>query len=673
MQIVLWILAIITTLAAGYFTWRADVRRVVPYPWLTAALRSVAMALVWFLLLAPSIHITKEEVQQPVVVVLQDESASIPASLKGDTATYRDQMNQLTRKLQEKYRVIHWGFGAGILRDSLFGYRQPATDISAALSRVQEFYGQQNLGAVIMATDGRFNQGTHPLYQELSLRAPLYTIAIGDTALPKDLRIAQVYANRTIAVNTQFEIRADIIATRSNGTTGNIQLLEGSSTLQTIPLSITSDRFDKSVAFTVKAVTPGLHHYTIQLPVAEGESNTANNRKEVFVEVVEEKKKVLILAAAPHPDVNAIQQALNSLETYQVTVSMAATMPSFNDYQVIILHGLPANGINMPPIGNKPVWYIVSATTDSRLSTGIATLNINAAAQQNIYAGVNPAFSAFTLPARMGAVMDKMPPLSVPAGNVQPGANTQTLFYQRAGNANTNAPVWIVQSGSTPQALLLGEGLWRWRLYEYRYFQHHEVVDECIRQTVAMLAANAHEHPFRVAQQKYEWSDGESISLNAYLLNPSNEQINTAEVPISIKDSAGKVQNFNFERNGNAYRLNIGIQPAGTYHYTAKTTYNGKTYTAGGSFVVTGLPLELMQTGADYPLLYALAQKYRGAVLPASRLLSVYDSVSRNDQVRPLLQSNDETLPLVDWKWYFFLVLAVLTTEWLLRKYWLAQ
>lgn len=673
MHVFLWILAIVTTLAAGYLTWRADVRRAVPYPWLTALLRTVGIALVWLLLLAPSIHVTKQDIQQPVVVLLQDESASIPASLKGDTATYRSQISQLTAKLKEKYRVIHLGFGDHTFSDSLFKYDQPATDISAALSRVQEFYGQQNLGAVIMATDGRFNQGTHPLFQELSLRSPLYNIALGDTSLPKDLRITQVYANRTTAVNTQFEIRADIVATRCNGTGGNIQLIENGSSIQNVPLSVTGDRFDKSVGFTVKASTPGLHHYTILLPVAEGEQNTANNRREVFVQVVEEKKKILILAAAPHPDVNAIREALTGLDMYQVTVSMADAMPAVNDYQVIILHGLPGNGVNLPALANKPVWYIVSNTTNPSFNTGAATLNINPRAQQNIYAGANSSFSGFTLPARMGVVMEKLPPLSVAMGNVQPGANAQALFYQRNGNANTNVPLWLIRSGSTPQALLMGEGLWRWRLYEYRFFHNHEVVDECIRQTVAMLAANAHENPFRVEQPKYEWSDGENINLNAYLLNASNEQINTPEVAITVKDSTGNAQNFTFERNGNAYRLNIGIQAGGVYSYTAKTTYNGKTYTAGGSFVVAGVPLELMQTGADYPLLYSLAQKYRGTAFTHNNLLSVYDSVIRNDTIRPVIQSNDETLPLVDWKWYFFLVLAVMASEWLLRKYWLAQ
>ena len=672
MQAALWILAALTTAIAGYLTYRADVRRTVPKPWLTALLRSLVIALVWLLLLAPSVHINKEETQQPVVVFLQDESASIPASLKGDTAAYRQQAQQLINKLKDKYRVVTWGFGGDVQPDSLFRYRQSATDISAALSRAQEFFGQQNLGAVILASDGRFNQGVHPLFQNLSLHSPLYTIAIGDTTTVKDLRISRVYANRTAAVNSQFEIRADILANGAAGYNNNIQLLEASNTLQSTPVNISADRFDHSVSFTVKASTPGLHHYVMLLPAAEGEINTANNRRDVFVEVVEEKKNILILTAAPHPDVNAIREALTELETYNVTVRTADASLSLNDYQVIILYGLPGNGFNQSLAG-KPVWYILSRTTMPGLATTAATLQVNPAAQNDIYAGINPSFSAFTIPARVNAVMDKLPPLSVAQGNIQPGANTQALFYQRTVSNNSSLPLWLVQTGSTPQAILAGEGLWRWRLYEYRYFHNHDVVDELIRQTVSLLAANAHENPFRAELSKYDWSDGENVTFNAYLLNATNEQVNTPEATLSIKDSSGKVQSFTFERNGSAYRLSTGIQAGGTYTYTARTIYNGKTYSSSGSFVVSGTPLEFTETGADYPLLYSLAKKYNGDVVLSSQTQRLYDQIASNEQIRPLIHTNEESLPLVDWKWYFFLILLIATAEWLLRKYWLAQ
>jgi hypothetical protein len=54
-------------------------------------------------------------------------------------------------------------------------------------------------------------------------------------------------------------------------------------------------------------------------------------------------------------------------------------------------------------------------------------------------------------------------------------------------------------------------------------------------------------------------------------------------------------------------------------------------------------------------------------------LLSLYDSIAHNEHVKPLIVTNTETVPLVDRKWYFFLILIIAVGEWLLRKYWLAQ
>ena len=63
MQIFFWILAVSLSLAIGYWVWLADKERAVPYPWLTAALRSFIILLTCLLLLAPSISIDKNEKQ----------------------------------------------------------------------------------------------------------------------------------------------------------------------------------------------------------------------------------------------------------------------------------------------------------------------------------------------------------------------------------------------------------------------------------------------------------------------------------------------------------------------------------------------------------------------------------------------------------------------------------
>lgn len=663
MLIFLWILALLSVLAAGFFCYRADRRRAVPFPWLTAGLRALLVALVWALLLAPSVRIHKMETEKPLILFLQDESASVPPALNGDTAVYRRDAEALLERLSGKYRVLRWGFGAAVRTDSLFRFRDPITDISAALARASDVFSNRNLGAVILATDGRFNQGLNPLYQSLALRSPVYGICIGDTALPKDLRVPRVYAPRTVAKGAQVELRADLVATRCKGYQGSVSISEAGSMLAMSALSIPADRYDKSVAFSIRAASPGLHHYIVSVEPAPGEINTSNNRKDVFIEVVESKKRVLIAAAAPHPDVAAIREALAATDAYAVSTHIGLP-DDLSNYEVLILHGLSLQ--DATALRSKPVWYILSAAGGAVHTTAAM---LSPAAPHDAYATLNTAFSVFSLPSATAATLDRMPPLSTAGFTAAPGAGTQVLLRER----ESGAPLWMLQAGRPPAALLMGEGLWRWRLYEYRYFHNHAVVDECIRQTVAMLAANTSENPFSVSQPKYEWSEGEQISFDAYLLNAAGEQINIPEASLSISDSAGNKQSFSFERQGAAYRLNIGQLPAGSYSWRAATSFEGKRHEASGSFVVAAVPLEAMESGADFGLLYGLGKKYGGSTVLRPQMASLYDSISGNPDIRPVLESRELSVPLVDWKWYFFLILVVAAAEWLLRKYWLAQ
>jgi hypothetical protein len=663
MHIFLWILALLSTLAAGFFCYRADRRRAVPYPWLTAGLRALLVVLVWALLLAPTLRIQKSETEKPVILFLQDESASMPPALRGDTAAYRKDAEALLARLSGKFRVLRWGFGSGIHTDSLFRFRDAITDISAPLARAADVFSDRNLGAVILASDGRFNQGLHPLYQSLSLRSPVYGICIGDTALPKDLRIPRVYAPRTVAKGAQVELRADLTATRCKGFQGAVSMREGSSTLATAPLTVPSDRYDKSIPFSIRATTPGLHHYVVSVEAAPGEVNTSNNRRDVFIEVVESKKRVLIAAAAPHPDVAAIREALAATDAYTVSTRMGLPDDA-SAYEVVILHGFAR--ADQPALRNKPVWLILGAAGGAPESP---VASFAPAAPHDAYASLNAAFSAFSPPASLPAVLEKLPPLSVPPLTASPQAGAEVLLKDR----ESGAPLWLLQPGRPPAALLMGEGLWRWRLYEYRYFRNHAAVDECIRQTVALLAANTSQNPFSVSQPKYEWSEGEQISFDAYLLNAAGEQINTPDASLTVTDSAGKKQAFSFEKQGAAYRLNIGQLPVGSYSWQAATSFKGKRYAAAGSFAVAAVPLEAMESGGDFGLMYGLSKKYDGNTVLRPQMASLYDSIVANTNIRPVIESHEQSVPLVDWQWYFLLVLLVATAEWLLRKYWLAQ
>src|ERR1700722_5272559 len=123
MQWIFWLIAIVLSVAAGYWVYRADRQRAVPYPWLTSLLRSLLVFFTLLLILVPTIVITKNITEKPVIVLLQDDSRSVGSALGGDSAAYRKDVEALVSRLSDKYKVIRWGFGNTIQPDTLFQYR----------------------------------------------------------------------------------------------------------------------------------------------------------------------------------------------------------------------------------------------------------------------------------------------------------------------------------------------------------------------------------------------------------------------------------------------------------------------------------------------------------------------------------------------------------------------
>jgi hypothetical protein len=667
-------IALIVSAAAAVLVYRADKKRGVPIPLVTALLRAMVIFLTLILIISPKIKKRNVEEQKPIVLLLQDNSSSIKKALGNDAVNYQKKLLELQNKIAESYRLVSYNLYGPYPKDSVQGYTAGSTNLTKAISEATELYSQQNLSAIILASDGWYNEGNNPLYAEIPLNGALYSIAIGDTAIPQDIRIAKLYANKSTSLNSQWEVRADIVATRCNGVQQNVVLCNAEGNIvATAPISINSNQFDASVVFSVKASKVGLQQFSVSTQKIGTEVNIANNTANIFVDVIEEKKKILLLAAAAHPDIKAISYALKGLDQYELTIKMANESPNnLQEYAAIILHQIPCNSntISAANFKNKNLWLITGLQNNyfevNQLQKAVSFgLGIATRSVEPVF---NTSFSSFSLPNNIAAISDILPPLSVSASDFNANANSQVLFNDKNGKA-----LWAMLSGQHNSAVLCGEGLWRWRLYEYKNTKQHLVVDECIRQTLNFLTANNNAKPFRTELAKYIWNNPEHVSINAFLYNANNEQINKPEANLVVKDSNGRSMNFSFERNGNAYRLDLGALAPGTYNYVATTIYEGKNLSDQGKFMVSTSTLEDQENGCNYPLMYALAAKNKGACFNTQNMLSVYDSIARNQGIKPLLNEQIEQTDLIDWKWLFAIILFMVTAEWLVRKYWMAM
>jgi hypothetical protein len=673
MNFIYWLLCILIGLLPAVLVYGKDRRKNIPVKWLPAALRFLTCFFTAALLLAPAFPTSRSEEEEPLLLWLQDNSSSMKRALGKDSAAYLKKVNQLKERWMSDYTVVPFSFGADLGKDSIFRYDKRSTNIARALQAATEQYQDRNIGAIILATDGIYNEGLDPLYTPLGAAVPVYSIGLGDSTQPKDLSVTRVYANKIVALHSTFEIIADVRAEKLQGTQTSVSILHNGQSEGQARLSIDKNRFTASFRFEIKAEAKGFQKYTAVLPAQDGENNTVNNRMDFFVEVIDDETKVLLMAAAPHPDIAAIRDALESVPQFKVELHMSNTPPAnLSSYQLIIAHQVPSLTGAQLTAAAVPVWYILGRQSNLALFSQQQDLvKVSGPGSTNdAVPVVNTAFSYFTLLANIRDVMAKMPPLQSPYGNYTAAADGQVLLRQQIGSVATNYPLWIFRSSPVPQAVLCGEGIWRWRLYEYKNSGKHEVVDELIRQTVSLLSVRKDNRPFRVFMDKYIFSDNEAVNIYAELRNDNGELINTPEARLVLTDSMGKALNYSLEKNGNSYRLNVGLLAPGAYSFKGTTTLNGKSHVSEGSFVIESVPLEELRTHADWEMLQQLSRQTGGVFFTYAGMEALTDSLKRNAAVKPVIHTDKTYTELIDKRWLFFLILLLATGQWLLRKYW---
>jgi hypothetical protein len=194
-------------------------------------------------------------------------------------------------------------------------------------------------------------------------------------------------------------------------------------------------------------------------------------------------------------------------------------------------------------------------------------------------------------------------------------------MYQKIGSVQTNTPLWILQQSMNARtAVLAGEGLWRWRMYQYSQNKKYDAVDDFVLKTAQFLSIKQDNRPFKVQISKSIFSDYESIVFDAELYNTNLELVNTPDVNLVISNDQGIQTKHTMNRENGSYSLNIGSLAAGNYSYSANVNLNGKNYNASGNFVVLEDNIELSNTTADFGLLKQLAEDHNGEFLLSSSI-----------------------------------------------------
>jgi hypothetical protein len=644
-------------------------------------LRFLTVTIICLLLLDPVMRATITEKKAPIVVLAQDNSQSLLQSMDSlKRKEYKDKMETLKQNLAGKYDLKVYSFGDEVREGLDYTYSDKVTNISRFLEEIYDMYSNQNLGTVIMASDGIFNQGNNPIYIGGKLNVPIFSIALGDTAAKKDLVLKKVYNNQIAYLGDKFTIQVDIAAINCSGNNSRLSVSRGGRTLYDSPIILDNNDFFVTKEIILDADVAGVQRYTVAISSVPGEVTTANNVKEIYIDVLDARQRILLLAESPHPDIAALRRMITANKNYEVELAYAGKMKeSAAKYDFVVLHQLPSKKnpvsdvINIIKTQKIPHWYIVGTLSDlSAFNQAQSLMTINGRINQtNDVEGVlNPNFKSFTLNEKLGDNIFKFPPITTPFGDFKVRADAEILLTQKIGTVNTNFPLLAIgEERGVKMAVLGGEGIWKWRIFDHMQRKNFDLFDELTSKIIQYLGTKEDKRRFRAFASSNLYSENEKIVIDAELYNENYERINEPDAVLEITNEEGKKFPYTFNRSANAYTLNAGMFPAGIYKYEAKTSHKGEILKAGGQFTVQAIQLELFETSADHRLLNLLSSKNGGELVYPDNMDKLAELINAKGFAKPVLYDTVKTQSLIHLKWIFFLLLFLLSLEWFLRRY----
>lgn len=644
-------------------------------------LRFLTFTLVSFLLLSLLVRTLQREVENPEIVIGIDNSASMTRD--GDSAGIVSQVPELIRLIQKglgnKFEIKYYLFGQEVRESETPDFSDSKTDVSSLLGFINSRYYNRNLGALVLMSDGIYNSGENPLYQVKQTAYPVYTVKFGDTTINRDIIISKVNHNRYAFKGNRFPIEVVVHARQVPGESSRVSVWGEDKELFSRDLTISSGNQVFTIPLFIDAGEPGLRKFRISVDAVEGEINTQNNTRNIFVEVREMKQKIAIVADSPHPDLAALKRAFESSNNYDAGLFYADNYTANTaDYSLFILHQLPSSAAKSAELLADisrlkiPVLFILGEQTNlnalNKLQAGISLTGFNKSVNEALPV-LNKDFPLFIISGQTGNLLSVLPPLVSPFANYQLSNASYVLAYQQIGQLKTELPlIAFSQTADSRYGFIAGEGIWKWRFQDYALNKNHDTFDDLMAKAVQYLSQPTDKGKFRVIWNNY-YTGNDPVDFSAKLFNESDEPITGPEIKLLITNEQGQEYSYSFSSNDETYFLRVGSLPPGLYSFKAETNPGTGILTKTGNFVVTALNLEDVNSVADHRLLDAIAYESKGNSFMKDEVSKMIDEINAREDIKPIVFSKKRYTDLVDFYPLLILIVLMMGLEWFLRKY----
>lgn len=697
------VLGIAGAIAIGLYGWNASIRRRSTGQglpswgrWGMGILRFAALAILGFLLLEPLIRSIEFDEEKPVAILLMDESESV--LVRADSAaagTLRSWADAACKALASENIVVErYGFG-GELRplestlDSTFAWTGAQTNLDNAVRSLAPRLENRNIAGVLLASDGLINRGASPIYGVQWPNLPVHTVGLGDTTSVRDRWIHRVNHNTVAYLGNAFPLQAFVESQGLANQGGRIQIIHDGATVASESWT-TEGEFERTkFDFMLPAESIGLQRYTVRVATLDGEYDSTNNSRTVYIEVLESRRIVACIGAAAHPDIGALRTALEAMESYELQLFDLSTLKNpnaltdaLNKADVVIAHNLLGKrwgGMEWTKLfamNDLPVWWWASdETTWSHLQSNNdlgVQLTQSGDLNQTHRARLNPGFSLLEWPEEVPEAIREWPPFLGPFEQATWSPAWSPLLFRQFGDVQTQDAFWGLRGSASgsKQILTIGEGLWRWRMRNYALEQRHGNFDTFIQRQVQFLTAEDARQRLTVQTEKRIGADQRMV-FTAQAYDAAWTPLRDATIELTLTDDSGESFAQTMLTTASGYAADFGRMQAGTYRWKAVSELDGAVFDASGLVIVDDTQIERAQRAADHNTVQRIAAStggihlgdWRSADAQAVRQAFIQDGL-------PAVVRHEQTnlREAIDWPFWLVLAIVLLSIEWVIRR-----
>jgi len=231
-----------------------------------------------------------------------------------------------------------------------------ATNLAHAIREAMRSLGGNPVAGIVVITDGQNTEGDDPLSAAdtaANLNVPLFTIGVGDSSEPRNIKVAEVWAPDSVFREDPFivqaQVRAEGFAGRSvavelvarpvteDGSTGAARIIESRN------VTFAGDSSDQRLQFEHRPETAGDYVFSIRIAALPDEVLDSDNLKSIPVKVLSDQARVLLIAGSPSWEYRMVTNLLERDKTVNLSCWLQTVDADMRQEGNTVIERLPAS------------------------------------------------------------------------------------------------------------------------------------------------------------------------------------------------------------------------------------------------------------------------------------------------------------------------------------------